>query len=349
MSRYQDSVSDYSRQSSISGPQPPYDAKRDSVSEHESVYGKNDPPSQKNQPAWAKSSGPQPYPSNPPDASKYRGNEHRGSVYDITQERDEGGSMLPPQGHRSGSVSTQYSQSALSSNPNNSPPQHTAQAQAQAALIQVPPRPRNPQTEREKMLTGHYFFPNTAALIEDRERCIAAIWRFNNATNPSHGASPEERIRLFRQILSIKPSPEPPLTTGEVPPMSVPLPLGKCGERVIVEAPFHCDYGYNIEIGDDVLIGADCRFSDHCQVKIGNRCILSPGVKLICATYPIDPRRRCGSGGAILGRSIIIEDDCWIGAGTTILAGVRVGKSSTVGAGSLVHQVCLDLHYHRCR
>lgn len=193
------------------------------------------------------------------------------------------------------------------------------------------------------MLKGNYYHPFSPALMEDRERCLAATWRFNNATNPSHGASPEERSRLFRAILSLKPSPEPPLLTngseGPAPQPTMPLPFGTCGERVVVEAPFHCDYGYNITIGDDVLIGPDCRISDTCSVTIGARCIFSPNVKLVCATYPIDPRRRNGSGGQALGRNIVIEEDCWIGSNVTILAGVRVGKSSTVGAGSLLHQV----------
>lgn len=108
---------------------------------------------------------------------------------------------------------------------------------------------------------------------------------------------------------------------------------------MVVEAPFHCDYGYNISIGDDVLIGADCRISDTCSVSIGARCIFSPNVKLVSAGYAIDPRRRMGSQGQALGRNIVIEDDCWIGSNVTILLGVRIGKSSTVAAGSVIHKV----------
>ena len=327
------------------GPQPSYEPKRDSISEHESVYGRSTPPSEKSQPAWSKNSNNRPYPSNPPAASKYQGNEHRGSIYDVGPDRDDViGPMPPPIVNRTGSAQSQYSQPGPPPNPNTTPPNQNVQAAAQAALTHASSRSsvsssRGQYTEREKMLKGMYYYPNTPALTEDRERCIAAIWRFNNATNPSHGASPEERTRLFRQILSLKPSLEPPLSSGEAPSISMTMPLGSCGERVVVEAPFHCDYGYNITVGDDVLIGADCRISDTCSVTIGARCILSPNVKLICATYPIDPRRRMGSNGPALGRNIVIEEDCWIGAGVTILAGVRVGKSSTVGAGSLLHQV----------
>ena len=348
MSRYQDGP-DYSSPAPPPPPnsRPPYDGKRDSISEHDSVYSRTSPPAQKGQPAWPKPTGARPYPNNPPAAPKYQGDEHRGSIHELGPDSQDYGAMQPPPPtNRTGSAQSPYSQPVQPQNHGNTPPNQHAQAAAQAALTHpasIRPsqgRRSNEQfTEREKMLKGMYYYPMTPALTEDRERCIAAIWRFNNATNPSHGASPEERTRLFRQILSLRPSPEPPLSNGEAPPTNFALPFGSCGERVVVEAPFHCDYGYNITIGDDVLIGADCRISDTCSVTIGARCILSPNVKLVCATYPIDPRRRMGSNGPALGRNIVIEEDCWIGAGVTILAGVRVGKSSTVGAGSLLHQV----------
>ena len=341
MNRYPDNGAEYPPQPSMPAPHG-YEPKRGSISDHESVYGRNSPPTQKGQPAWSKGPANRPYPNHPPAASKYQGDEHRGSIYDMGQDRDETGPMPPPPVHRTGSAQSQYSQPGHPPSHNTTPPHQHAQAAAQAALTHTSsrtPQNRSQNTEREKMLKGMYYHPSSPALTEDRERCIAAIWRFNNATNPAHGASPEERIRLFRQILSQKPSPEPPLSTGEAPTTSMTMPVGSCGERVIVEAPFHCDYGYNITVGDDVLIGADCRISDTCSVTIGARCILSPNVKLICATYPIDPKRRQGSHGPALGRNIVIEEDCWIGAGVTILAGVRVGKNSTVGAGSLLHSV----------
>lgn len=317
------------------------------LDEDREMQSKSSPPNIHPKPAWTKTS--RPYPSNPPHLSKYQpeGEARPGSVHEVSYEAQDASSMHPPAPvQRANSSQSQYSmQSSQTPNHNN------VQAAAQAALqhsssLRPSPHRRIELTEREKMLKGNYYYPFSPALIEDRERCIAAIWRFNNATNPSHGASPEERARLFKAILSIRPTPEPmPPGNGadgtpSIPPaMSIPMPFGSVGERVVVEAPFHCDYGYNITIGDDVLIGPDCRISDTCAVTIGARCIFSPNVRLVCATYPIDPRRRMGSGGQALGRNIVIEEDCWIGSNVTILAGVRVGKSSTVGAGSLLHQV----------
>ncbi|KAI4204106.1 MAG: hypothetical protein LQ348_001311 [Seirophora lacunosa] len=277
-----------------------------------------------------------PYPSNPPYASKYEpGDERPGSNHDGAQYPPDSSSMHPPPNvGRSNSVHSQYS--TQSSQP---PPHSSVQGIAQTALHlrPSPPQRRSDMTERDKMLKGNYYYPFSPALTQDRENCMAAVWRFNNATNPSNGASPEERSRRFREIMSCRPTPEPP-SNGNANAQSSVMPAGRVGENVVVEAPFHCDYGYNINIGNDVLISADCRISDTCSVTIGDRCIFSPNVKLVCATYPIDPRRRQGSSGQALGRNIVIEEDCWIGSNVTILAGVRVGKSSTVGAGSLLHQ-----------
>ena len=319
------------------------------VDEERELYSKTSPSNAHSKPALPKTA--RPYPSNPPHISKYQPEtDYRtGPVQETPYEGQDHNSMHPPAvAHRTSSSHSQYSM------PASQPPNHNnAQAVAQTALQQTtalrPYRRPDPLTEREKMLKGNYYYPFSPALVEDRERCIAAIWRFNNATNPSHGASPEERARLFRAIVSIRPNPEPTSSgSGGDGAMSVNIPHGSVGERVVVEAPFHCDYGYNITIGDDVLIGADCRISDTCSVSIGARCIFSPNVKLVCATYPIDPRRRMGSGGQALGRSIVIEEDCWIGSNVTILAGVRVGKSSTVGAGSLLHNVCPTWIYLIC-
>ncbi|KAL8929376.1 MAG: hypothetical protein Q9172_000549 [Xanthocarpia lactea] len=297
----------------------------------------NEGPNGQGKPPYPKAA--RPYPSNPPYASKYEpGDERPVSNHDnASYPAQDPNSMHPPPnvGGRSNSVHSQYS--AQSSQP---PPHSNVQGIAQTALHlrpSPPQRPRNDMTERDKMLKGNYYSPFTPALTQDRENCMAAIWRFNNATNPSHGASFEERQRRFREIMACRPTPELGANGSNNPQASI-MPVGRVGENCAVEAPFHCDYGYNINIGNDVLIGADCRISDTCSVTIGDRCIFSPNVKLVCATYPIDPRRRQGSSGQALGRNIVIEEDCWIGSNVTILAGVRVGKSSTVGAGSLLHQ-----------
>ncbi|KAM3072320.1 hypothetical protein ACMFMG_009130 [Clarireedia jacksonii] len=206
-------------------------------------------------------------------------------------------------------------------------PHSSAQVAAQLALSHPASRPR---TQKEEMLAGRHYFPFDKELVLERERCNGACWRFNSSTNPNNGVSPEERARLFRDILQprdhvISPTQASPIT-----------PVGKVGDNVVVEAPFNCDYGYNISIGQDVAIGKNCTILDTCEVKIGDRCNIGPNVNIYTATLHIDPKRRLGSRGPNLGRKITIDPDCWIGGGVTILPGRTIGKGSTVGAGSIV-------------
>ncbi|KUJ15662.1 uncharacterized protein LY89DRAFT_90811 [Mollisia scopiformis] len=215
----------------------------------------------------------------------------------------------------------------------SSSPHSNPQVAAQLALSNLASTNR-PRTQKEQMLAGQHYFPFDKELVLERERCNGACWRFNSSTNPNNGVSPEERARLFRDILQPRESVISPTQASPV------TPVGRVGDNVVVEAPFNCDYGYNISIGQDVAIGKNCTILDTCEVEIGDRCHIGPNVNIYTATLPIDPKRRLGSRGPNFGRKITIESDCWIGGGVTILPGRTIGKGSTVGAGSVVTRVC---------
>lgn len=59
----------------------------------------------------------------------------------------------------------------------------------------------------------------------------------------------------------------------------------------------------------------------------------------------MDPAVRRGLEGPEAGKEVHVEDDVWIGGSVIILAGVRIGRGSTVGAGSVVTRVCLFLSF----
>ncbi len=157
-----------------------------------------------------------------------------------------------------------------------------------------------PRTEKERMLAGELYCANADELVSERERCRTALWRFNNAMNPTLGISRDERARLFRDVL-------------QLPSGAAPL------ENVVVDGPFTCDYGYNIQVAPDVQIGSNCTIMDSCAVSIGARSVIGPNVSLLTTTMPVEAQRRAGSRGQSYGRPITIEDDCWIGAGALIL------------------------------
>jgi acetyltransferase-like isoleucine patch superfamily enzyme len=209
----------------------------------------------------------------------------------------------------------------------------TPVSNAQVAQLALS-HPQFPQrrTQKEEMLSGRNYYPFDKELCLERERCAAACWRFNSLTTPpTNGISPEERARLFLEILQ----PRDPVRVS--PTEASPVTnKGRVGRHVAVETPFTCDYGYNISIGNHVVIGRNCTINDVCEVKIGDNCVIGPNVSIFTATLPIDPKKRQGGQGPQTGRGITIEQDCWIGGGAIILPGRTIGKGSTVGAGSIV-------------
>lgn len=106
-----------------------------------------------------------------------------------------------------------------------------------------------------------------------------------------------------------------------------------------VEPPIRIDYGTNIELGENVFINFNATIIDTCKVFIGARTLLASNVSLFSGTHPLDPDVRNGTKGPETGAEIIIEEDCWLGGNVTVLPGVRIGKGSTVGAGSVVTKV----------
>jgi acetyltransferase-like isoleucine patch superfamily enzyme len=71
-------------------------------------------------------------------------------------------------------------------------------------------------------------------------------------------------------------------------------------------------------------------------VEIGRNCILTGGVSLTCHSYDWGVLRE--KYGEFLPSSgkIVIEDNVFVGGGSIILKGVRIGRDSIIGAASVV-------------
>lgn len=85
----------------------------------------------------------------------------------------------------------------------------------------------------------------------------------------------------------------------------------------------------------------------HGRLTIGNYCSIAKNVKfflggghnyLKISTYPFLTKVYNGMGNSARSESIdiIVEDDVWIGYDSIILAGIRIGKGSVIGARSIV-------------
>lgn len=110
--------------------------------------------------------------------------------------------------------------------------------------------------------------------------------------------------------------------------------LGKMGENVTITAPFWCDYGYNISVGDFFYSNHNLIVTDGAKVTFGNNVFIAPNCCFTTAEHAIDPEQR--KAGYEVAKPITVGNNVWIGAGVTILAGVTIGDNAVIGAGSVV-------------
>ena len=69
-------------------------------------------------------------------------------------------------------------------------------------------------------------------------------------------------------------------------------------------------------------------------MRIGANVLFGPAVQIYTATHPLDADQR--RAGLEAGKPIDIGDDVWIGGGAIVCPGVKIGKRSVIGAGSVV-------------
>ena len=110
--------------------------------------------------------------------------------------------------------------------------------------------------------------------------------------------------------------------------------LGTCSESFFIQPNFQCDYGLNIHIHGFTFINYNCCLLDTSPIHIGHMTFIAPGCVISCASHAIHPLQR--AEGISISKPIFIEDNVWIGANCTICGGVRIGKGSVIGAGSVV-------------
>ncbi|HTF96312.1 MAG TPA: sugar O-acetyltransferase [Cellvibrio sp.] len=110
--------------------------------------------------------------------------------------------------------------------------------------------------------------------------------------------------------------------------------LGKCGNSIIIEPPFFCDYGPNISVGENFYANHNLIILDGAPVTIGDNVFIAPNVGLHTAGHPIDADRR--NKGLEYALPITIGNNVWIGASVTIIPGVTIGDNTVIGAGSVV-------------
>jgi maltose O-acetyltransferase len=95
----------------------------------------------------------------------------------------------------------------------------------------------------------------------------------------------------------------------------------------------------NINIGEDTFIGHQVLIagSQSSKISIGNSVDIAPRVVILSGTHEVDMKGE-HSAGKGAGADVNIEDGVWIGANSTVLPGVTIGRKAIIGAGSVVNK-----------
>lgn len=110
--------------------------------------------------------------------------------------------------------------------------------------------------------------------------------------------------------------------------------FGKLGIDSCIVAPFWCDYGYNIEIGNKFYANHGCVILDGAKVRFGNHVFIGPYCGFYTSGHPIDSERR--NKGLEYAYPITVGNNVWFGASVHVMPGVTIGNDVVIASGSIV-------------
>lgn len=160
--------------------------------------------------------------------------------------------------------------------------------------------------QKERMLAQLPYKAWLDGLSEERMACKKKVYEYNQLSPDKE----EERDQLIRKI------------------------IGKTGKNICVEQPFRCDYGTNIEVGENFYSNYNLTILDVAKVTIGDNAMFAPNVSIFTAGHPVHPDSR--NSGYEYGIQVTIGNNVWIGGNVVINPGVHIGNNVVIGAGSVV-------------
>lgn len=110
--------------------------------------------------------------------------------------------------------------------------------------------------------------------------------------------------------------------------------LGATKEHFCILPSFWCDYGYNIELGEDFFSNHNLVILDGAKVTFGDRVLIGPDCGFYTAAHPTNTVER--AAWLEYARPIRVGSDVWIGGGVRVMPGVTIGSEVIIGAGSVV-------------
>lgn len=164
-------------------------------------------------------------------------------------------------------------------------------------------------TEWEKGQAGYLYDANyDKEIVEARKKCADLCYEFNNL-KPS---DTEGQQKLLHRI------------------------FGEIKGDIVITAPFYCDYGFNISVGNNFYTNHNCTILDGAKVQFGENVFIAPNCVFSTAGHPIDASQR--SKGLEIALPIKVGSNVWFGTNVCVLPGVTIGDNTVIGAGSVVNK-----------
>ena len=163
------------------------------------------------------------------------------------------------------------------------------------------------QEIKERMNSGKLYYCDNETLANEQLKSLEMLYDFN-ATRPLEQDKRKELLKnMFAEI----------------------------GENCYIEPPLHANWGgKNVHFGNGVYANFNLTLVDDCDIFVGDNVMFAPNVTITTGTHPIHPILR--SKKAQYNLPVHIGNNVWIGAGVTILPGVKIGDNTVIGAGSVV-------------
>ena len=159
----------------------------------------------------------------------------------------------------------------------------------------------------KRVHTGELYFPNDQKLWKEQQEALVLLEKYNQTSV----TKPEQQMVLLKEMFS------------------------EIGENCFIQPPFYANFGgKNVHFGTGIYANFNLTLVDDTDIFVGNHVMFGPNVTIDTATHPVSPDLR--KRGAQYNKKVYIEENVWLGAGVIVLPGVRIGKNSVIGAGSVV-------------
>lgn len=170
-------------------------------------------------------------------------------------------------------------------------------------------------TEKEKMLNGLLYDPSDSELAEMRKKAHKLCKQYNDTYEDEE----QKRNEIISELLP------------------------NFGKGAYIQGPIQFDYGVFTTFGEKCYANFNLVVLDCCQVQIGSNVFFGPNCTIATPVHPMcaEQRRiRKRNDGTMYNyeyaKPVTIEDDCWLASDVTVCGGVKIGKGSVIGAGSVV-------------